>query len=73
MFRFLIILALLIVAGCSDDKPAHTVEWYLAHPEERIARAKECNLLGLQAETNKDCLAAREASKEAMMEGFGER
>lgn len=70
---FVVVLIILgVVAGCSSEKEARTVEWYLAHPDERQARQEECKLLGLKALEDRDCIAASEALKQAMMEGFGE-
>jgi hypothetical protein len=67
-FYFLPVLFLLFVMAC--DK-AHTVEYYDAHPQERVAKIEQCKKMNpVDLQTNRDCQAANRSFSNADSKRF---
>lgn len=63
--RFWAILGVVLLAGCHDGQ-LHSVEWYAAHPDERMAIATACrDLPPAKSAADQNCANARAAIRRA--------
>lgn len=68
-FQAIGLVAIGLLAGCSK-KPEVTVDWYLAHKEERTAKVAECQR-SVELASTPDCMNAIKAKDLALINKNG--
>ncbi|MFV1761483.1 EexN family lipoprotein [Phaeobacter sp. A90a-4k] len=54
--------SLLIIAGCQEDEPNHTVQYFLDNPEDRAEMLEKCEVMD-DALSDANCLNATAAAQ----------
>ncbi len=55
-----------LIASPALAGTAHTVDWYVAHPQERKAEATRCDNDPGDLQTTPDCVNAKDAGRKAL-------
>ena len=57
----LLFLAALAVAGCKENTPVQTVDWYIANTPERVAMLEKCKANPGELSASPNCINAKSA------------
>lgn len=65
------IIAAVILAGCGENTPVQTVEWYKTHGTERMAMIKKCQDSLGELAASPNCINAIQAANEMAVDKRG--
>ena len=63
---FLVVAA--VLAGCGDNTPVQTVDWYKAHEAERTAMIAKCRTTPGELDASPNCINATTAANHLVLE-----
>lgn len=67
----LLFLAALALAGCKDNDPVQTVDWYMANTPERLAMLEKCKANPGELSASPNCINAKTAANHLSVDKRG--
>lgn len=64
----LLLVVAVVLAGCGDNTPVQTVDWYKAHEAERTAMIAKCRTNPGELDASPNCINATTAANHLVLE-----